>query len=270
MKAYAKIFGVILVALVIQLALAAAVQKGGGDDLISRAFTVTSNTDSIVSRAFTVTSNTDSIVSRAFTVTSNTDSIVSRAFTVTSNTDSIVSRAFTAVNCEDGAGGLCVDCNGNDIPDQCEIDCGTKGGPCDIPGCGMIVDCNDNDVPDECDIANGTSQDENGDGIPDECCTGKEKIKKAKGKTKCKKGVVKKLSIFVKLIKGSPGDTFTVTLDNGLSKDGTLKSNGSGKAKFKSKKCNDFSPGDFTATATWSCGTTADKNGTVPQDCPCP
>jgi hypothetical protein len=31
------------------------------------------------------------------------------------------------------------------------------------------LDCNLNDVPDECDIAGGTSQDLDGDGIPDEC-----------------------------------------------------------------------------------------------------
>ena len=31
------------------------------------------------------------------------------------------------------------------------------------------VDCNGNHVPDACDIANGTSEDANGNGIPDEC-----------------------------------------------------------------------------------------------------
>ncbi len=37
------------------------------------------------------------------------------------------------------------------------------------PACLWDVDCNDNLVPDECDIASGTSQDLDGDGIPDEC-----------------------------------------------------------------------------------------------------
>ena len=31
------------------------------------------------------------------------------------------------------------------------------------------LDCNGNGVPDACDIANGTSEDANGNGIPDEC-----------------------------------------------------------------------------------------------------
>ncbi len=44
------------------------------------------------------------------------------------------------------------DCNGNLIPDTCELQ----------------ADCNENGVPDECDIAAG-APDENGDGIPDEC-----------------------------------------------------------------------------------------------------
>ena len=52
------------------------------------------------------------------------------------------------------------DCNGNDIPDECDIDDGTS------------QDCNGNGVPDECDIADGTSQDCNQNGIPDECDIG--------------------------------------------------------------------------------------------------
>lgn len=43
------------------------------------------------------------------------------------------------------------DCNGNGIPDECE------------------VDCNDNLVPDDCDIALETSVDCNVNGVPDEC-----------------------------------------------------------------------------------------------------
>ncbi|MCH8969751.1 MAG: hypothetical protein IIA66_11615 [Planctomycetes bacterium] len=158
MKAFAKILSV---ALAIQFTLAAG-EKGTGDTLVSR--------------AFTVTSNTDSLIARAFTVTSNTDSLVARAFTVTSNTDSLVSRAFTAVNCEEGAGGLCADCNSNDIPDECELDCGADGGPCDIAGCGMSDDCNSNGIPDDCDIdpmdPDGNEQvsdDCNENAIPDEC-----------------------------------------------------------------------------------------------------
>lgn len=97
------------------------------------------------------------------------------------------------------------DCNLNGTPDACELDCGALGGACNFPGCGDGFDCNANGIPDECDIAacdllaagtpgdcsdvsgpncddcnlNGvpdccdiddlTSDDDNGDGIPDEC-----------------------------------------------------------------------------------------------------
>ena len=42
------------------------------------------------------------------------------------------------------------DCNGNDIPDVCDLDCGPAGGFCDVPGCGRSFDVNSNDLPDEC------------------------------------------------------------------------------------------------------------------------
>ncbi|MCH8150036.1 MAG: IPTL-CTERM sorting domain-containing protein [Planctomycetes bacterium] len=42
------------------------------------------------------------------------------------------------------------ECNGNLIHDDCDIDCGPPGGPCDVPGCGQSEDCNGNGVPDEC------------------------------------------------------------------------------------------------------------------------
>ncbi len=64
---------------------------------------------------------------------------------------------------------LIVDCNHNGINDDCDIDCGVPGGPCDVPGCGQSDDCNENADPDECDIAHGKSTDGNGNGIPDEC-----------------------------------------------------------------------------------------------------
>jgi predicted outer membrane repeat protein len=62
------------------------------------------------------------------------------------------------------------DCNGNFIPDECEIDpaAGAPGGPyfctsnCD-------TDCNVNGVPDACDISGGTSNDCSANGTPDEC-----------------------------------------------------------------------------------------------------
>ncbi|MCK4660380.1 MAG: hypothetical protein KAV82_12730 [Phycisphaerae bacterium] len=76
------------------------------------------------------------------------------------------------------------DCNDNDIPDPCDLDCGEPGYPCDVPGCGQSEDCNFNGFPDECesqadcnnngvqdicDIYMGTSADCQPNSIPDEC-----------------------------------------------------------------------------------------------------
>ena len=63
-----------------------------------------------------------------------------------------------------------LDCNGNGVPDDCELagnDCNANGIPddCELAG----NDCNSNSVPDECDLADGTSQDCNANGVPDEC-----------------------------------------------------------------------------------------------------
>lgn len=76
------------------------------------------------------------------------------------------------------------DCNGNSIPDECEIPI-ALGGYCDpaVTTCaedcnGDMVpdecqlgenDCNNNNIPDDCDIATGTSLDCQPNGIPDEC-----------------------------------------------------------------------------------------------------
>ncbi|GEM_PF-1760313 len=61
------------------------------------------------------------------------------------------------------------DCNGNGIPDFCDVSCGSAGAFCDIPGCGGSLDCNGNGLPDECDISSGRSEDCNSNGVPDEC-----------------------------------------------------------------------------------------------------
>ena len=93
----------------------------------------------------------------------------------------------------------CEDCNGNGIPDECDLSC--DGSCAGLPGCGQSADCqpdgipdecqvagndcntdaipddcqlegndcNGNGVLDECDVSSGTSQDLNGDGLPDEC-----------------------------------------------------------------------------------------------------
>jgi hypothetical protein len=80
-----------------------------------------------------------------------------------------------------GVADLPPDCNGNSVPDPCDLEC---GGPCDLPGCGQKEDCNDNGIPDDCesptdcqpngrldscDIAMAASRDCQKDGIPDEC-----------------------------------------------------------------------------------------------------
>jgi hypothetical protein len=44
------------------------------------------------------------------------------------------------------------DCNGNLIPDECDVDCGPPGGYCDVEGCGLSADCNANGIPDECEL----------------------------------------------------------------------------------------------------------------------
>ncbi|MGD8451074.1 MAG: GEVED domain-containing protein [Phycisphaerae bacterium] len=65
------------------------------------------------------------------------------------------------------------DCNGDMIPDECQLDgndCNGNGllDECDILS-GYSEDCNENGQPDECDVSDGTSEDCQPDGIPDEC-----------------------------------------------------------------------------------------------------
>ncbi|HNQ23711.1 MAG TPA: choice-of-anchor Q domain-containing protein [Phycisphaerae bacterium] len=81
------------------------------------------------------------------------------------------------------------DCNGNTIPDVCDIDCEAMAPDetaCDEwTDCGQKADCNENDIPDECetchgdcnhnevddccDLHEGASPDCNGNNLPDEC-----------------------------------------------------------------------------------------------------
>ena len=67
------------------------------------------------------------------------------------------------------------DCNGNGVPDECDIadgtseDCNGNGLPdeCDVPPLGdYSLDCNGNLIPDECELAD---HDCDGNGIPDDC-----------------------------------------------------------------------------------------------------
>jgi uncharacterized repeat protein (TIGR01451 family) len=74
------------------------------------------------------------------------------------------------------AGRSSSDCNGNGVPDACDLadgssaDCNSNSVPddCDLTS-GTSQDCNGNGVPDECDVAAGTSPDCDGNGVPDEC-----------------------------------------------------------------------------------------------------
>ncbi|MCB9849322.1 MAG: hypothetical protein H6817_01305 [Phycisphaerales bacterium] len=59
------------------------------------------------------------------------------------------------------------DCNLNDVPDECELegnDCNANNIPDDCE-----ADCNGNSIADECDIASGSSNDCDGNGVPDDC-----------------------------------------------------------------------------------------------------
>jgi len=66
---------------------------------------------------------------------------------------------------------LITDCNNNGVDDACDIANGTSydDNGNGIPDECEFTDCNDNGVADEDDIADGTSEDCNGNGIPDEC-----------------------------------------------------------------------------------------------------
>ncbi len=72
----------------------------------------------------------------------------------------------------DGVGDACDNC-GLFNPNQADCQPNGVGDVCTIANCleedPSCQDCQPNGVPDECDIVHGTSLDENGDGIPDEC-----------------------------------------------------------------------------------------------------
>jgi len=68
------------------------------------------------------------------------------------------------------------DCNGNEVPDDCDIasgveadaDCDRIPDSCDLDG-GAGKDCNANGVADACDVADAASADCSRNGVPDEC-----------------------------------------------------------------------------------------------------
>jgi CxxC motif-containing protein (DUF1111 family) len=70
----------------------------------------------------------------------------------------------------DIASGASADADLDGKPDECFIDCNANDVPDTIEVAqGSTPDCNDNGVPDSCDIASGASSDFNGNGVPDGC-----------------------------------------------------------------------------------------------------
>ena len=67
--------------------------------------------------------------------------------------------------------GFSLDCNNNDIPDECEPDCDGNGIPddCDIIDDPANRDCNGNGLLDSCEIADNPNLDLDGDGVLDVC-----------------------------------------------------------------------------------------------------
>jgi hypothetical protein len=62
------------------------------------------------------------------------------------------------------------DCDEDGLPDFCACGgCATLPGYCPPEVCGTVADCNGNLVPDACEIESGAADDCNGDGVPDDC-----------------------------------------------------------------------------------------------------
>jgi len=73
----------------------------------------------------------------------------------------------------DIADGTSIDCQGDGIPDDCQLagnDCNSNGIPddCELAS-GAANDCQPNGVPDACELASGSSSDVDANGVPDEC-----------------------------------------------------------------------------------------------------
>jgi hypothetical protein len=61
------------------------------------------------------------------------------------------------------------DCNGNGTPDECETDCDSNGIPDDCDIANGSPDCNTNGIPDSCEIEVDPALDCNGGGVLDSC-----------------------------------------------------------------------------------------------------
>lgn len=71
----------------------------------------------------------------------------------------------------DIASGFSQDADESGAPDECEVDCNANGvfDRFDVIPYGASPDCNGNLSPDACDLSSGISVDTNGNGVPDEC-----------------------------------------------------------------------------------------------------
>ena len=68
-----------------------------------------------------------------------------------------------------------LDCNANDVPDTCDIDCAGFGGQCSAYGtCGQRADVNANGIPDECAICGNSSVEPGEDCGDGDACNGDE------------------------------------------------------------------------------------------------
>jgi hypothetical protein len=74
-------------------------------------------------------------------------------------------------DCNDnGIMDLCdITCDASSFSGNPLLQCYITADFCDVPGCGTATDCNGNLVPDSCDLVSGTSKDCDQNGIPDEC-----------------------------------------------------------------------------------------------------
>ena len=82
-----------------------------------------------------------------------------------------------APDCQSPSCGQSTDCNGNNVPDECEPDCNENNivDACDVVNCPpedlTCTDCNNNLVPDSCEVPpiGPAANDCNSNGIPDIC-----------------------------------------------------------------------------------------------------
>ena len=110
---------------------------------------------------------------------------------LTEVTANIVGPSLTVPDCnqngtpdvDDILAGTSVDCDGNDVPDECQLDCNENqvADTCDTDtgtsqDCNLNfvpdeceTDCDGNGIPDDCDLENGTYTDLNGNTVPDVC-----------------------------------------------------------------------------------------------------